>query len=60
MESQPQNPEFRNNPEYFHPCNSFICYLQITCANCLDLNQDRHNISTDLDPNHLTLKVFFE
>ena len=20
MESQPQNPEFRNNPETFHPC----------------------------------------
>ena len=22
MESQPQNPEFRNNRENFHPCNS--------------------------------------
>ena len=21
MESRPQNPEFRNNPENFHPCN---------------------------------------
>ena len=21
MKSQPQNPEFRNNPENFHPCN---------------------------------------
>ena len=21
MESQPQNPEFRNNPENFHPCD---------------------------------------
>ena len=21
MESQPQNPEFRKNPENFHPCN---------------------------------------
>ena len=20
VESQPQNPEFRNNPEIFHPC----------------------------------------
>ena len=20
MESQPQNPEFRNNPKNFHPC----------------------------------------
>ena len=22
MESHPQNPEFRNNPENFHPCES--------------------------------------
>ena len=22
MESQPQNPEFKNNPENFHPCGS--------------------------------------
>ena len=22
MESQPQNPEIRNNPENFHPCKS--------------------------------------
>ena len=22
MESQPQNPEFRNNPEKFHPCDT--------------------------------------
>ena len=24
MESQPQNPEFRNNPENFHPCQNSI------------------------------------
>ena len=24
MESRPQNPEFRNNPENFHPCGSWI------------------------------------
>ena len=24
MESQPQNPEFRNNPENFHPCLSLL------------------------------------
>ena len=23
MGSQPQNPEFRNNPEKFHPCNIY-------------------------------------
>ena len=27
MESQPQNPEFRNNPENFHPCR--LGYRQI-------------------------------
>ena len=29
MESQPQNPEFRNNPENFHPCT-----CQYTILNC--------------------------
>ena len=24
MESQPQNPEFRNNPENFHPCIALL------------------------------------
>ena len=24
MESQPQNPEFRNNAENFHPCDTLI------------------------------------
>ena len=31
MESQPQNPEFRNNPEIFHPClkkmQQFFCFF---------------------------------
>ena len=30
MESQPQNAEFRNNPENFHPCSldpdEMLCY----------------------------------
>ena len=30
MESQPQNPEFSNNPENFHPCA--LARLQIKCA----------------------------
>ena len=25
MESQPQNPEFRMNPENFHPCSLVAC-----------------------------------
>ena len=32
MESQPQNPEFKNNPENFHPC--IICSsLKPKCLN---------------------------
>ena len=27
MESQPQNREFRNNPENFHPCVILCKYL---------------------------------
>ena len=27
MESQPQNPEFRNIPENFHPCKWLACHL---------------------------------
>ena len=26
MESQPQNPEFRNNPENFHLCDHIVLY----------------------------------
>ena len=25
MESQPQNPEYRNNPKNFHPCMGEMC-----------------------------------
>ena len=28
MESQPQNPEFRNNPENFHPRKSFSLHAE--------------------------------
>ena len=45
----------------FQPVNSFLaredfCHLLITFANNLDPDQDRQNISTDWDPNHLTLR----
>ena len=29
MESRPQNPEFRNNPESFNPCNSLFCLFDL-------------------------------
>ena len=28
MESQPQNPEFRNNPENFHPCMTELSHIK--------------------------------
>ena len=32
MESQPQNPEFRKNPENFHPCTHFFTLAAVTAA----------------------------
>ena len=37
MESQPQNPEFRNNPENFHPCKfhnqiKYFLILTLCCS----------------------------
>ena len=41
MESQPQNPKFRNNPETFHPCNhlaeeerELVAWLIIILSSC--------------------------
>ena len=31
MESRPQNPEFRNNPEKFHPCLFNGKILRFSC-----------------------------
>ena len=31
MESQPQNPEFRNHPENFHPCQMHLP-MPVKCA----------------------------
>ena len=30
MESQPQNPEFRNNPENIHPCHWMDCVVSLS------------------------------
>ena len=45
MESQPQNPELRNNPENFHPCfNSHIsftlCITEFSKKKCLSWQAD--------------------
>ena len=38
MESQPQNPEFRNNPENFHPCFKKQAFLPAKTCN-IKVNQ---------------------
>ena len=36
MESQPQNPDFRNNPENFHPCiPRKVRYKELPAIRCL-------------------------
>ena len=45
MESQPQNPEFRNNPESFHPCY-YVC-----CINSLQIifhHESKHYLFVSL------------
>ena len=32
MESRPQNPEFRNNPENFHSCVIYIDIWSVTAS----------------------------
>ena len=40
MESQPQNPEFRNNPENFHTCGLSLYLIHTLC--------NRHRITMNL------------
>ena len=43
MESQPQNPEFRINPENFHPCY----YARVKVKNLKILNFRNSNLITN-------------
>ena len=40
MESQPQNPEFRNNPENFHPCKrSYMdMFMRLWYLSCIHIH----------------------
>ena len=51
MESQPQNPEFRNNPDNFHPCKLFFACnklgfytFQIVNNNSTDQTAQMHRL----------------
>ena len=52
MESQPQNSEFRNNPENFHPC--FMCfsfYQNFTASSRNSVDPDQLMKPADQEPN---------
>ena len=38
MESQPQNPEIRNNPENFHPCTCLMSDYAMLYCNCFTIS----------------------
>ena len=44
MESQPQNPEFRDNPENFHPCQKKIKF-QLTNVSMLLMGSFRITVN---------------
>ena len=51
MESQPQNPEFRNNPENFHPCIQKKSNLDsLTICFSLELRSAWKSVQCDLSP----------
>ena len=47
MKSQPQNPEFRINPENFHPCN-IIESLTLTISHINVLRRQKIYLMSDL------------
>ena len=55
MESQPQNPEFRNNPEKFHRCITMpATYVQTYSRFLFFINE-----AYTLNPNQTALKEAF-
>ena len=49
MESRPQNPEFRINPENFHPCN-IIESLTLTISHINVPRRQKIYLMSDLRP----------
>ena len=49
MESQPQNPEFRINPENFHPY-AYLILLSIACPLPAAHSDECHQLPTYLSP----------
>ena len=51
MESQPQNPEFRNNPENYNPCISWFSMVRVKKCNkiawMLDVYRVREHVTCE-------------
>ena len=52
--------KFWQDKGYFFLASSDFCHLLITFENSLDLDQDRHSVSPDLNLKSLTLIVFLK
>ena len=56
MESQPQNPEFRNNPDFFFfTCfcsSSHFCFISLALVSnldfCNDINSNLYKVPTEI------------
>ena len=60
MESRPQNPEFRNNPENFHPCTYLLTPVtaessllsSLPSSLCLNIGRSQHSPEDSVEKIH--------
>ena len=57
METQPQNPEFRNNPENFHPCVLFLFFILSKFPNSQNFQFDSSMSETNKDRKKNLVKI---
>ena len=61
MESQPQNPEFRNNPKNFDPCKYDFARpkrILLFSVSARLLSNSNKNLNNDLDFYHKLFRIF--
>ena len=58
MESQPKNPEFRNNPENLHRCVLFSCKERVKTLSSKILNPRQNSIYPKRATKSLQQKIF--
>ena len=57
MESQLQNPEFRNNPENFHPCFIRVCWSKFQIFLVADYHIMAFTMPKSMDPDEMLLRA---